>query len=77
MPAVAAALALVGQAKVGGLLGPTNAAGLLEQCARLSAEVPVYRLAIPRELDRLDELVRRIGEWHDAPLQLGAGEAAG
>ncbi|MGH7668260.1 MAG: hypothetical protein ACRENQ_02105 [Gemmatimonadaceae bacterium] len=76
MPSVAAALALVGQAKIGGLLGPTNAAALLEQAARLSAAVPVYRLTIPRELDRLDELVRRIFEWHDLPSSAGAARAA-
>ena len=77
MPPVAAALALVGQAKIGGLLGPANAAVLLEQAARLSADVPVYRLTVPRELDRLDELVRCMGEWHDAPWQTAIVGAAG
>ncbi len=76
LPAVTAALALVGQAKIGALLGSANAGALLQQFARLSAAVPVYRLTIPRELDRLDELVRRIGEWHDTPLRATSGGAA-
>lgn len=77
LAAVPAALALLGQVKIGGLLGPTNAEALLERCATLADATPVYRLAVPRELDRLDELVRSVGEWHDAPLQAGVGEGAG
>ncbi|HEX8723789.1 MAG TPA: hypothetical protein VF737_00210 [Gemmatimonadaceae bacterium] len=77
MGAVPAALALLGQAKIGALLGPTNAEALLDRCARLADAVPVYRLTVPRELDRLDELVRRLGEWHDAPMHVGVEGSAG
>ncbi len=77
LPSVAAALALVGQAKIGALLGRVNAAVLLEQFAQLSAIAPVYRLTIPREFDRLDNLVSRMSEWHDAPLRTSAAGAAG
>jgi hypothetical protein len=75
LPAVTAALALVGQAKIGALLGPGNAGAMLRQMARLANAVPVYRLTIPRELDRIDELVERLGEWHRALRRTGAGEA--
>ncbi len=77
MPPVVAALSLVGQAKIGGLLGPVHAAALLERCVRLSTAIPVYRLTVPRELGRLGDLVRCVGDWHDAPLQLAVAEAAG
>jgi hypothetical protein len=74
LPPVTAALTLVGQAKIGALLGPANAGALLEACAALSAQVPVYRLVIPRNLARIDDLVRRFAEWHDAPLTVGTRE---
>jgi hypothetical protein len=67
---VPAALALMGQAKIGELLGVAGAKSLMEQLARVTAAVPVYRLSVPRELGRLDELVARMGEWHDTPLRL-------
>ena len=73
LPSVEAALALVGQAKIGALLGPGNAPRLLAQCATLSAAVPVYRLTVPRELGRLDDLVRCVGEWNETPLRTGGG----
>ncbi len=73
LPAVPAALALVGQAKIGALLGPGHAPTLLAQCVRLSAAVPVYRLTVPRDLSRIGELVRCVGEWHDTPLRAAGG----
>ncbi len=73
LPAVPAALALVGQAKIGALLGPANAPTLLAQVASLSAMVPVYRLSVPRALGRIGDLVRRMAEWHGAPLQSPGG----
>lgn len=69
LPPIVAALALVGQAKIGGLLGAAGAPALMAQLAGVAASVPVYRLTVPREFGRLPELVRRMAAWHDAPLR--------
>lgn len=75
LPPVAATLALVGQAKIGALLGGTAAPVLMRQLSRVTATVPVYRLSVPRELDRIDELVSCMSRWHDGALRLPATAA--
>lgn len=76
LSAVRAAVALLGQTKIGALLGRTEAGRLLDQLASVSSTVPVYRLTVPRELDRLDELVERVAGWHDPELRLPVQKAA-
>lgn len=71
LPSVMAALALVGQAKIGALLGAGGAAVLLEQLSLVSGAVPVYRLSVPRDLARVDELVAHMAEWHGVELDSG------
>jgi hypothetical protein len=68
---VSATLALVGQAKIGMLLGPAWRATLLSQFAELATAVPVYRLELPRDYSRLGELTETLWSWH-APLLAGA-----
>jgi hypothetical protein len=63
---VVAALALLGQAKVGALLGVDRRASLLQRMADLADRVPVYRLEVPRDFARIPELTARLLEWHDA-----------
>ncbi len=76
LPPVAATLALVGQAKIGVLLGGAAAPALVRQLSQVTATVPVYRLTVPRELDRIDEIVACMTRWHDVSLEL-AGTAVG
>lgn len=68
---VAATLALLGQAKIGALLGPAWRLALLSQFAELATVVPVYRLEVPRDYSRLDELTDTLWSWH-APQLAGA-----
>ena len=65
--AVEAAVALVGQGKLGPLLGRSEAPVLLERSLRLSELVPVYRLRIARDFERLPEVVATLREWHGDP----------
>lgn len=54
------ALALVGQAKLGPLLGPSRAKELLRRAASVAEDVPLERLRIPRDLDCLAEAARAV-----------------
>jgi hypothetical protein len=62
---VAAALALLGQAKIGALMGPSIRATLLGRMAELAERVPVYRLDVPRDFDRISELTSQLWRWHE------------
>ena len=53
---VQAALALLGQAKVGALLGVERRSALLDRLVALGERISVYRLEIPRDFDRIGEL---------------------
>jgi len=64
LPGVEATLALLGQAKVGALLGVAERADLLDSFGILADRVPVYRLDVPRDFDRLEELTSTIEGWH-------------
>jgi len=61
---VAAALALLGQAKIVGLLGGRYRSTLMQRMADLSERVPVYRLEVPRDYARLPELTSALWTWH-------------
>ncbi len=61
---IEATLAIVGQAKVGGLFTGSEAPGQIERASRLSEHVPVYRLEVMRDFDRLDEVVTTLRGWH-------------
>lgn len=62
----AAAMALVAHAKVGALLGRTEAPVLLGQATALARVVPVQRLSVARDFDRLPIVVDTILGWHSA-----------
>ncbi|MCG8469488.1 MAG: hypothetical protein MJB57_14990 [Gemmatimonadetes bacterium] len=66
------ALALVGHSKIGGLLGPAHQIEGLDRACALADHVPVYRLEVPRDLDRLPALVDAVFRWHGAD---GSGES--
>jgi hypothetical protein len=61
---VEATLALLGQAKIGALLGLQQRATLLQRMGGLTEQVPVYRLEVPRDFDRLPELTSCLWDWH-------------
>lgn len=58
------AMSLVGQAKIGGLLQGVEAPTALERSLTLSERVPVYRLSIVRDFERLAEVVDTVRSWH-------------
>ena len=64
LPAVQAALALLGQSKIVQLLGTRWRASLLSRLVSITSQVPVYRLEIPRDYDRLNELTDALWAWH-------------
>jgi hypothetical protein len=65
-----AALALTGQAKMGRLFGAAHATRLLDLAVAVAMTVPVYRLSLPRALERLPEVAAQLFDWH------GGGVAA-
>lgn len=77
IPAVTAALALVRHAALGSLLGGAQAARIFERAATLASTVPVYRLELVAGLDRLNDVVTQLQEWHGAanvpPVAAGEG----
>lgn len=72
---VQAALALLGQAKVGGLLGVERRSALLDRLVALGARISVYRLEIPRDFDRIGELTSSLIGWHTDGVSPSATEA--
>ena len=64
VPPVLAAVSLVRHAKIGALLGKSEAPVLLDRVCAVASRVPVYRLHVVRDLDCLDTVVERLLEWH-------------
>jgi hypothetical protein len=62
---VPSALALVRHAALGELLGGTEAPVLFERAVVLARTVPVYRFERVGGLDRVNDVVDRLLEWHD------------
>jgi len=61
---VEAAVSLVAHAKLGPLLGKDAAPDLLRWAVNLASRVPVYRLAFPRDFDKLPVVVEQLLAWH-------------
>ncbi len=68
LPGATAAVSVVGHAKIAQMLGSWGAQTLLEQAALLTGKVPVYRLAVARDLDALPAVVDQLGAWHGQRL---------
>gem|GEM_PF-317271 len=58
---------VLGQTKIGGVLGPGFVPDLLRQVSGIARQVPVYRLRIVRDLERLPEVAERLLSWHGTP----------
>jgi hypothetical protein len=67
VPGPAAAAGIMGQGKVSEMLGPAEAPELLSRAATLASRVPVYQLAVIRDLGRLSEVTAALMEWHGPP----------
>ncbi|HEV8177792.1 MAG TPA: hypothetical protein VGP44_08910 [Gemmatimonadales bacterium] len=67
LSSVDSALTLVRHSKLGPLFGGSESSALLGWAAAVARSVPVYRLEVARDFERLAEVVDRLGEWHGAP----------
>lgn len=59
-----AVMRVLGQTKIGVLLGGHEAASVLQRTADLVSAVPVYELRVARDLSRLDDVVASFFTWH-------------
>jgi hypothetical protein len=57
-------IALISQMKLGPLLGGGEGGRTLAFCAQLSSRIPVHRLKVVRDFDRLDDVVSQLIAWH-------------
>ena len=64
-----ASLSLLGQTKIGALLGGSEAGTLLQMASRVAELVPVYRLRVVRDFNRLDEVIEGIRALHGDLLE--------
>ncbi len=62
-----ATVSVVGHAKIGAMLGPGEAATLLDRSASLAQSVSVQMLLIHRATDRLERAAAEILDWHGVP----------
>jgi hypothetical protein len=66
VPSFQGTIAALGHAKMGGLFRESEAATNFERAAAITRTVPVYQLALVRDLAQIDEVTRRIISWHRA-----------
>jgi hypothetical protein len=64
METLDAVMALLTHAKLGPILGGTEAPVMLSQAAAIAETVPVYTLSVVRDLDRIEEVAGTIVGWH-------------
>lgn len=76
LPPIEATLALVTHAKIGAMLGGSEAASVLDRAGDLAREVPVYRLEIVRDFDQLDAVVEALFAWHGGGVLVPGSEEA-
>ena len=70
--AVPAALSLVGHAKIGALLGKSEAPLVFDRAVRVASRAAVYRLDLPRDFERIGYVVSQLAMWHDGAADPGA-----
>jgi hypothetical protein len=59
-----AVFGLLGQTKIGALLGGTEAPGVFASVVALAEGSPIYKLRVTRDYERLSVVVERIMGWH-------------
>lgn len=67
LQATHAAIAVVGHVKIGRMLGADATAVMLSRTAAIVAHVPVFHLAMPRDLAQLDACASDVLSWHGGP----------
>jgi hypothetical protein len=75
LPPIQAMLGVTQQGKISMILGKTEGGVVARRMAALVGKVPVYRLEVARSLDRLEEVVTQLHQWHHAveePSTVGA-----
>lgn len=60
----AAVFGLLGQTKIGALLGAAEAPTVFASVVGLAEKSPIYKLRVARDYDRLGTVVERIMAWH-------------
>jgi len=77
LSSIEGAMVMIGHAKLAPLLAGAAASELFQPAAALADAIPVYRLNVVRDLDRLTEVVEQIREWHQPePAAAGFRESA-
>lgn len=61
---VRGALSLVQHAKVGELIGKSEAAVVFDLATRIARTVPVFLLSVTRRLDAIDGVSAQLADWH-------------
>ncbi len=61
----AAALAMLANGKITELLGADSSGDALNRCVDIAQRVPVFDLAVPRDLARLRDVTDALLGWHD------------
>jgi hypothetical protein len=61
---VEATLFLMGQMKIGAMLGSSFASRHMDACSSIAGGTPVYRLRIVRDLSRIQEVAAQLEAWH-------------
>jgi len=64
LPQLEATMVLMGHCKLGPLMTGDAARTLLDRAVRVATRIPVYRLDVARDLDRLNDVVEQLNEWH-------------
>ena len=59
-----AVFGLLGQTKIGALLGGSEAPGVFASVVALAEGSPIYKLRVTRDYERLSTVVERIMGWH-------------
>jgi hypothetical protein len=63
---VSSTMAVLTHAKLGPILTGSESKVLLGMAAVVATHVPVYRLSVVRDLDRIGEVARTVASWHVA-----------
>lgn len=64
IPSFQGTIAALGHAKMGGLFRESEAASNFDRAAAVTRTVPVYQLALVRDLAQIDAVTHQIIDWH-------------
>ncbi|HEX5436763.1 MAG TPA: hypothetical protein VFW98_06370 [Gemmatimonadaceae bacterium] len=75
LPPVQGAMTIIRHSRIGPILGAHESAAFFPRAAAIADAVPVYTLAIARDLDRMPEVVAQLLQWHGPAAQTRAMRA--